>query len=290
MKIAVFGSLYQTEKVLQARRLFQTLEKFDAEVYICDDFYHFLVHEMDLDPGYTGLISGNDFQADLALSVGGDGTFLKTAQRVSDKGIPILGINTGRLGFLADVSDREIEDVMLEVFKNYYKVEDRTLLEVSSDRLTGDFYPYALNEVAILKRDASSMISIHTTLGENYLNTYLADGLIISTPTGSTAYSLSAGGPVIIPQAKNFVLSPVAPHSMTVRPLVVNDDEVITLEIRSRSNNFLLSLDGRSIVLDAGSKVTIHKAPFVIRVVKRYNHNFTDTLRNKLMWGADKRE
>ena len=203
---------------------------------------------------------------------------------------PVLGVNIGRLGFLADVPAEEVEPVLNEILEGKYKIEERSLLQVEFNGLSENFWPYALNEVAVLKQDTSSMISIHTTVGDSYLNTYQADGLIVATPTGSTAYSMSVGGPIIMPRAANWVISPVAPHSLTVRPLVVNDDMNITLCVDSRNHSYLLSLDGRSVMLDTDSQVVLRKAPFSIKVVKRLGHSFSATLRAKLMWGVDKRE
>ncbi|MCH5327900.1 MAG: NAD kinase [Coprobacter sp.] len=290
MKIAVFGNLFQAEKSNQVRRLFEELARYGAEILICEDFFRFLNAVMDIHPRHAGLISGRRFDADMALSIGGDGTFLKTAERVGDKNIPIIGINTGRLGFLADISEEEMEAVIDEIFKGQYQVEKRSLLQVETDSLPSGFWPYALNEVAVLKRDTSSMISIHTDMDGAFLNTYQADGLVVATPTGSTAYSLSVGGPVLLPQTSNLVITPVAPHSLNVRPLVVNDHSEIRLKVDSRSHNFLLSLDGRSVMMNVSQSLTIRKAPYMVQVVKRHNHSFIDTLRNKLMWGADKRE
>ena len=290
MRIAVFGNLYQAEKSAQARRLFDALDRYDAEILVCEDFYRFLNTVMNIHPRHIGLISDRRFEADMALSIGGDGTFLKTAERVCDKNIPIIGINTGRLGFLADISENEIDEVVTEIFEGHYRIEERTLLQVEADSLPSGFWPYALNEVAVLKRDTSSMISIHTDMDGAFLNTYQADGLVVATPTGSTAYALSVGGPVLVPQASNIVIVPVAPHSLNVRPLVVNDSSVVQLKVDSRSHNFLLSLDGRSVMMNISQHLTIRKAAYAIRVIKRYNHFFIDTLRNKLMWGADRRK
>lgn len=289
MKIALFGNSHQTEKSSSARKLLDALERQGAEIWMCEKFYRFLTEKVHLHPSVAGLIRGNDFHADIALSIGGDGTFLKTAERVGNKGIPILGINTGRLGFLADVPENEIEETIGELFTGDYLTEERSLLQVSAAGLSPDFTPVALNEVAVSKRDSSSMISIQTWLNDDFLNTYQADGLIISTPTGSTAYSLSVGGPVIVPQARNFVITAVAPHSLNIRPLVINDDVTVRLKVESRSGNFLISLDGRSLDLPAGTILTIRKAAFNLKVIKRRHHLFYDTLRHKLMWGADKR-
>lgn len=289
MRIAIFGNLYQAEKSVQANHLFEALGKYNAEILICEEFYRFLHTVMKIEPRYSELITDNNFSADIALSIGGDGTFLKTAERVGNKHIPILGINTGRLGFLADVAEDEIDEAIDELFKGYYRIEERSLLQLKAGGLPATFWSYALNEVAILKRDSSSMITIHTYLNDAFLNTYQADGLILATPTGSTGYALSVGGPVLVPQAPNFVIAPVAPHSLNVRPLVFNDQDIIRMQIESRSNNFLVSLDGRSAMMTANHELTICKAPFSTPIVKRNNHVFIDTLRDKLMWGADKR-
>lgn len=289
MIVGVFGSEYQVEKESQIRRIFSKLEELEATVYVDALFANFIEDAFDFRPSISGLITDVLPQVDVVLSVGGDGTFLRTATRIGKLGIPILGINTGRLGFLADVSSYEIEDTLDELFKNYYKIEERTLLKVESQDHAISGYHYALNEVAILKRDSSSMITIRTFLNDDYLTDYQADGLVIATPTGSTAYSMSVNGPIILPQANTFVLSPVAPHSLNVRPLVIPDTYKITMDVESRSDHFLVALDGRSTVIRAGVEIKVSKAPFTTKVIKRYNHTFYMTLREKLMWGADNR-
>ncbi|MEG2947561.1 MAG: NAD(+)/NADH kinase, partial [Bacteroidales bacterium] len=223
IQIAVFGNCFQADKGTQIKHVFRMLDKIEAQVWIDTDFYNFLVDDTGISPSYQGLITTNDFNADIALSIGGDGTFLRTAERVGDKGIPILGINTGRLGFLADVPAHDIDNALTEIYKNNYRVEERSLLQLSISGFEEPYMSCALNEIAILKRDNSSMITLHVDIDQEYLNSYEADGLIIATPTGSTGYSLSVGGPIIAPQANNFVISPVAPHSLTTRPLVITD-------------------------------------------------------------------
>lgn len=289
MKVGVFGSAHQIEKQSQIKRLFETLQSFEAEIYVDSHFYFFLRDALDYEPPISGVIEDDDFMVEIALSVGGDGTFLRTAARIGKKDIPILGINTGRLGFLADVNGTDIEDTLQEIFKNYYRVEERTLLRLYTEHHTFHGYNYALNEIAVLKRDTSSMITIHTSLNDDYLTSYQADGLVIATPTGSTAYSMSVNGPIMLPQCNSMVLSPVAPHSLNVRPLVIPDNYVISLTVESRSKNFLISLDGRSDVFATGTQLTIRKADFTTKVIKRYKHTFYQTLREKLMWGADAR-
>ncbi len=289
MKIAIFGKLYDSDYRTIVQQLFDTLKYRCCEVCVDALFLDMLSKDCDLQLPPVTPICDNKFVADMALSIGGDGTFLYTAACVGDKGIPILGINTGHLGFLADLSSSESGEVLDEILQGNYKVEERSVLHVEIDDKI-ELWPYALNEVAVLKQDSASMISIRTTINDEYFNTYQADGLVVATPTGSTAYALSAGGPILVPQAANWVLAPVAPHSFTVRPLVVNDDAIITLQVTCRTGKFMLSCDGRSVQLYAGECVTLSKADFGIKVVKGYNHTFSKTLRNKLMWGIDKRD
>ncbi len=227
--------------------------------------------------------------ADIAISIGGDGTFLGTASIVGCSGIPILGINTGRLGFLADVSPDNIGPSLEALCQGDYIIEKRKALAVMKNGELSSFYPYALNEVAILKHDNSSLIEIATYVNGNYLTNYLADGLIVSTPTGSTGYSLSVGGPILVPQSGTFCISPIAPHSLSVRPVVVRDDVVIELKVHSRTKNFLLACDGQSESLPHSTTITVRCAPHTIKVIKIAHKHFFETLRDKLMWGADQR-
>ena len=289
MKFALFGNTYQAKKSAHVIRLLSILKQYNAVVYINREFYHFLVDEQKMDIQAAGVFEGNDFEADMVLSMGGDGTFLKAASYVGNKNIPILGINTGRLGFLADVSPEEMEDTFKDIYNHNYKVEDRSVLQVISNGQPLKGYPCGLNEIAVLKRDSSSMITIHTSINGAYLTTYQADGLVIATPTGSTAYSLSIGGPVIVPHSNTIAITPVAPHSLNVRPIVINDDWEITLDVESRSHNFLVAIDGRSETCREGTQLNIRKADYNIKVVKRPNHVFFHTLRDKMMWGADGR-
>ena len=289
MKFALFGNTYQTKKSAHIATLLETLHAYGAELYIDREFYIFLPEELTRKYPPHGIFEGGDFDADMVISMGGDGTFLKSAMRVGNRNIPILGINTGRLGFLADISPEEIKETFHEICNGHYQVEDRSVLHLHNDGLPARGYPYALNEIAVLKRDSSSMISIHTHINGALLTTYQADGLVISTPTGSTAYSMSVNGPIIVPQSNSIVLSPVAPHSLNVRPLVIPDSDIITLRVESRNKYFLISLDGRSEIFPAGIELKMSKADYTTKVIKRYNHTFYQTLREKLMWGADVR-
>ena len=290
MKFAIFGNTYQAKKSSHAKELFRLLEKHRAELYICRDFYHFLTNDLKLEIKDATLFDGDHFEADMVIRIGGDGTFLKAAGRVGRKNIPILGINTGRLGFLADVSPEEMEETFNEIHKGQYNVEERSVLQLSSNKKKMEILPYALNDIAILKRDSSSMITIHTSINDAYLATYQADGLIIATPTGSTAYSLSVGGPIIVPHSNTIAITPVAPHSLNIRPIVIRDDWKITLDVESRSHNFLVSIDGSSESFTENDRITINRADYTIKVVKRLNHVFFDTLRSKMMWGIDSRK
>lgn len=289
MKFALFGNTYQAKKSAHVERLLSLLDKRRAEVCICREFYQFLTRDLKMNLRPADVFDGNDFEADMVLSIGGDGTFLKAASRVGERNIPILGINTGRLGFLADVSPEEMEETFDDIYNEDYRIEDRSVLQVTCNEQELKGYPFGLNEIAVLKRDSSSMISIHTSINGAYLTTYQADGLVVATPTGSTAYSLSIGGPIIVPHSNTIAITPVAPHSLNIRPIVINDDWEITLDVESRSHNFLIAIDGRSETCREGSRLSIRKADYQIKVVKRNNHIFFSTLRDKMMWGADGR-
>lgn len=288
MKVAVFGN--RNYRTGQAKRIFDILTTFEEEIYVQRNFYTHLTTEMNLKYDVAGIVDNEDFEADMAISIGGDGTFLRTASIVGKKEIPILGINAGRLGFLSDIPEDGMDEALSDVLMGKYRIEERTQLQLSTEDKTFEGFNYALNEVAILKQDTASMITMHVIINGEFLASYEADGLIVATPTGSTAYSLSAGGPIITPTAANFILTAVAPHSLSFRPLVVEDNSIITLDIESRNRSFLVSLDGRSNVFDSGTRLAIKKADFPLKIVKRVGHTFFGTLRDKLMWGADPRQ
>lgn len=287
MKIAIFGSRYHETQ--QALRILDILNSNGVEITIQHKFYDRLADVASIDNKISDIIDNDSFDADMAISIGGDGTFLRTASAIGKKNIPILGINAGRLGFLADITEDCIEESLCEILNSQYRIEDRTLLQLSTEERSFTGFNYALNEVAILKQDSASMITVHAYINHEFLTSYEADGLILATPTGSTAYSMSAGGPILTPTSSGFILTAVAPHSLTFRPLVVEDNSIITLDVESRSNNFLVSLDGRSNVFRSGARLTLKKADFPLRVVKRLKHTFFGTLRDKLMWGVDPR-
>jgi len=290
LRFALFGNEYQAHKSASINRIMSSLALRGADIYIDRPFYDFLVEKQKLSVCATSVFEGDGFDADFVVSMGGDGTFLRAASRVGDKQIPILGVNMGRLGFLADVLPGEIEDAVKAVYASEYTLEDHVAIQLEVDGVTMRENPFALNDISVLKRDNASMISIRASVNGEYLVTYLADGLIVSTPTGSTAYSLSNGGPIIVPNAGILCLTPVAPHSLNVRPIVVPDDSEITLEVESRSHSLLVAADGRSEALHDGMKLTIRKAPYCVRIVKRNGVRYFSTLREKMMWGADQRQ
>jgi NAD+ kinase len=232
-----------------------------------------------------------DHSFDLLISVGGDGTILRAITFVRDLGIPIVGINTGRLGFLATIQMDEIESAMVAILKGDYKISERSLLSVSTEPTNNDIVEthFALNEIALSRKNTTSMITVETHLNDEYLTSYWADGLILSTPTGSTGYSLSCGGPVIAPDANNFALTPIAPHNLSARPLIIPDNTIVTLRVDGREDQFLMSLDSRIVTLPNTTTVTVRKAKFVIKMVELLDQTFLSTLRKKLLWGEDRR-
>ncbi|MDO5522580.1 MAG: NAD kinase, partial [Bacteroidia bacterium] len=279
MKIALFGSVFSEQSHranAQIVDVCEAVKQYPAELYLPDTFFYTLSRNTQDKIRPCCLLFDVLPPVDLALSVGGDGTFLRTAAAVGNLGIPVLGINTGRLGFLADVNFIDLRETLSEIFANEYDIEERSLLQVSADDDFALFSQYnrALNEVAILKQDTASMLTIHTYINNDFLTSYQADGLIVATPTGSTAYSLSVGGPILVPSSPSIVLSPIAPHNLTSRPLVIQDDAKINLKIESRSNSFLVSLDGQSQVCHERTEIKIQKTDYTLKVVKRKGHTF----------------
>lgn len=289
LKFAIFGNEYQAKKSASIERILAYLQRREAEVYVEKAYYDFLTRSQHLDVKVAGVFENYNFDVDYVISMGGDGTFLKAASRVGAKGTPIIGINMGRLGFLADVLPGEIETALDSLYAGECLIEDHAVIQVEAEGgvLAGN--PFALNDIAVLKRDDASMISIRTQVDGEFLVTYQADGLVVTTPTGSTAYNLSNGGPIIIPQSGSLCLTPVAPHSLNIRPIVINDTAVITLDIESRSHNYLVAIDGRSERMTAETRLIIRRAPHTIKIVKQRNQRYFSTLREKLMWGADQR-
>lgn len=286
MKVAIFGNTDKKQTLDQVRCALQLLQNNGLQVLLSDELSHTLDEHLTKECA----IWNRNIPIDWALSIGGDGTFLTTAARVKTE-TPILGLNTGRLGFLADIAADETENALKKVIEGKYSIERRTTLQINdqSGQLLGN-NPYALNEIAVLKQDLSSMITVHVMLNGEYLHSYQADGLIIATPTGSTAYSLSVGGPILTPEERNLILSPVATHSLNVRPLVIPDDWKIDLAINSRSESFLVSLDGRSQVLNHNVRLSVSTSDRIVSTIRIEGHSFFQTLKSKLMWGADMRQ
>ena len=289
LRFALFGKEFQAGKTVSIHRLIDSLKARRAEIYIERTFFQYITSALGMEVEVSGVFDNYNFDVDFVISIGGDGTFLRAASMVGSKGTPIIGVNTGRLGFLADIHPDEIDHAIAEIADGHYAVEPHAVIMVEANGEIIEGSPFALNDIAVLKRDNAAMISVRTCINGEYLVTYQADGLIVSTPTGSTAYGLSNGGPIIVPDADILCLTPVAPHSLNVRPIVINDDSEITLEVESRSHNFLVAIDGRSEKLLESTRLTIRKAPYTINIVKRDSRSYFSTLREKMMWGADHR-
>tara|TARA_R110000751_G_scaffold21264_1_gene61243 strand:- start:2950 stop:3840 length:891 start_codon:yes stop_codon:yes gene_type:complete len=292
MKVAVYGQTYQDNAIEYLIELLDELNKVSAEVSIEKDFYELykLHDESETFPIFT-IEKGLDATFDMFVSFGGDGTILRATTFVKDLGIPIVGVNTGRLGFLSTFKKEDVRKVVQEFKQGAYTVVERSLVQLNTKELDVEFgdLNFALNEITVSRKDTTSMITVETYLNNEYLTSYWADGLIISTPTGSTGYSLSCGGPVIVPTAKSLVLTPIAPHNLNARPLVISDDTVIRLKVSGREDNHLVSLDSRIASLENGEEITISKAPFTIKMIEYTSESFLKTLRNKLLWGEDRR-
>jgi NAD+ kinase len=245
-------------------------------------------------PSYQALETFNSYQdftsgIDFALSIGGDGTFIKTANYVRDSNVPVFGINLGRLGFLATVSREQIRHSFQLIQDKKYNFQERSLISVETERNIFDSDHYAFNEVTLQRKNTASMVSIHAELNGEFLNTYWADGLIISTPSGSTAYNLSCGGPIVVPTCNVHIITPIAAHNLNVRPMVIPDNLELKLRINGRASNYLVGLDGKAKELKNGEEIVVKKAPFKIRIIEFENYTFLETIRNKMLWGLDKR-
>ena len=290
MKFAIFGNKHQTKKSRSIEKLFDVITRNGDNFAIDGPFYEFLKNENIAVPEPDEIITSDNFNADIAISFGGDGTLLRTASRIGRKGIPILGINAGRLGFLTTTSNEDIDYVLGKVHNKEYDVEELSLIEAVTEGGKLRNYPIALNEIAVMKHDSSSMITVDVTLNGRDKITYQADGLIVAAPSGSTGYSLSVGGPIITPDADVLVLTPIAPHSLSARPIVVSDNTVIGIKVNSRSHNFLIALDGRNESCSDTTIITVRKADYKQLIIRRREHTFIQNLKEKLMWGTDLRE
>jgi NAD+ kinase len=291
MLIAVYGRKFGKQFLPFAQKLFDSIRGNKIGLSIHQPFYNFMLNEAGLDPRPDSLFTSHedlDKKTGYVFSIGGDGTILETSSLVRDSGIPVVGINSGKLGFLANIAREDIDLAIEDLIAGNYIIEKRSLLQMDSP--TGIFvdFNFALNEFTIQKKN-SAMITTQVWLNNIFLSAYWADGLIVSTPTGSTAYSLSVGGPLLSPDMQGFIISPIAPHNLTVRPIVIPDNNIIKLKVKCRSNEFLLSKDHQSALLPADSEIILKKSEFEISLIRLNNQDFYKTLRNKLMWGADKR-
>ena len=293
MKVAVFGRFYNKTTSASVLTLFNYLLKKNIEAYIESEFYLLIKNNSTIIKDFESFKTFDtlDDSFDLFVSVGGDGTILRAITFVKDIDIPIIGINTGRLGFLATIQDDEIESAIQDIIDGNYTISERSLLSVETlpENKNISSLNFALNEVTVSRKNTASMITVETLMDGEYLTSYWSDGLIISTPTGSTGYSLSCGGPVITPGANSFVLTPIAPHNLGVRPLVIPDSTQIQLKVDGREAEHLISLDSRIATLNNGTIITIKKADFKIKMIDLLNESFLVTLRKKLLWGQDKR-
>lgn len=290
MKIAILGKPFDDPALPYVQALLDDLAIRGAEVRIAESFRTYLDNRLRLPAGTTEFRRGDSLRGtQFVLSIGGDGTLLDTVTYVGPLQIPILGINTGRLGFLATITPDRMGQAIDALFKGHFTIEERSLIRLDTDPDVFGGINFGLNEFSILKRDTSSMIVVHTYIDGEYLNSYWADGLIVSTPTGSTGYSLSCGGPVMLPQTNNFIIAPVCPHNLNVRPMVVSDQSVISFEIEGRGTSYMLSLDSRSVPIEASVQMAVRRETFNARLVKLNHVNFLSTLRSKLNWGLDRR-
>ncbi len=292
MKVAIFGQYYQNDTRPIIKDIFVFFIKNNVELVIEEKFLEILYKEEIVGRKYNTFSSHKDLDNsfDILISIGGDGTILRAATYVRDSGIPMLGVNAGRLGFLAKVQKENIESFLQVVLEKKYSISERALLTLECIPNTVEIdINFAMNEVSINRKETTSMITIETYLNGEYLSSYWADGLIISTPTGSTGYSLSCGGPILTPDVKGFVITPIAPHNLTARPLVIPDDTEIRLKVSGREEQYLVSLDSRINSIDNNSELLIKKTPFTIKMVEITEETFLTTLRNKLLWGEDKR-
>ena len=292
-KVAIYGQSYSISAEKEIRILLDVLQKKNIVVFIEKQFYNLLLENNSLEKKYPTFANFSDLNKSFntMFTVGGDGTILRAVTYIRDLGIPVLGINTGRLGFLATINKAAIKESVEQILKGEYTIQERTLLSVSTSPNTTEFSElnFALNEVTLARKNTTSMIGVKTFLNKEYLTNYWADGLIIATPTGSTGYSLSCNGPVIAPNSKSLVITPIAPHNLNARPMVISDNTTIQLEVSSREKDFLISLDSRITTVPKNTKIHIKKAPFTIKSILPKNQSFLQTLRGKLLWGEDTR-
>jgi NAD+ kinase len=291
MKVAIYSRVYESDQKEDIQRLLQELKDQHIDVSMYRGFYEQIKPDISFDSEPTLFHSSQDLNDsfECMISLGGDGTLLDTVTMVRNQDIPLLGINFGRLGFLASIGREELETVVASLKNRTFVEDERTLIHLDSNMPLFGETPYALNEFAIHKLDTSSMIKIHAYLNGEFLNSYWADGLIVATPTGSTGYSLSCNGPIVFPDSGSFVITPVAPHNLNVRPIVVPDDNIISFEIEGRADSFLCTLDSRKEIVQKTIQLAVKKEKFTVSLIRLNENNFLQTLRNKLSWGLDRR-
>jgi len=291
MKVALYSRVIEEDEHYELQHLLDELSARKIEPVIHHAFYEKIKSGFEFPPGTSVFKESADLNESIefVISLGGDGTLLDTVTLVRDKNIPVLGINFGRLGFLAGIGKEELTTAVSSLVNRTIVIDKRSLIHLDANKTLFNEVPYALNEFAIHKTDTSPMIKIHTYLNGEFLNTYWADGLIVATPTGSTGYSLSCGGPVVFPESGSFVINPVAPHNLNVRPIVVPDDNIISFEIEGRTDHFICALDSRKEIVDKQVQLAVRREEFTLSLVRLNENNFLQTLRNKLSWGLDTR-
>ena len=291
MKIAIYSRGIENDQHKDMVILLEELKKHQVEPVFFQDFFNQFYSAVNMTDKYSTFNSAEDLDEsiDCVISLGGDGTLLDTVSFVQDKGIPVLGINYGRLGFLANIGKEDIRLAIKALAERTYVTDNRTLIHLDADIPIFDKVPYGLNEFSIQKKDSSSMIKIHTYLNGEFLNAYWADGLIVATPTGSTGYSLSCNGPIVFPDSGSFVITPIAPHNLNIRPIIVPDNNIISFEVEGRTDSFICTLDSRRVVVHKEAQLAVKKEKFGINLIRLNENNFLQTLRNKLSWGFDKR-
>ena len=292
MRVVIYSKVLKDADVPFVQKLFDVLHEKNIAAYVYEPYLKELQGNINFQSNVGNFLGYSDFKSrefDYVITLGGDGTILSAINFVRDSNVPILGINLGRLGFLASIEKTRIDEAVHLLINGRFSVEQRGLLYLESNKPLFDGLNFALNDFTLLKRDTSSMISIHTFINGAYLNTYWADGIILSTPTGSTGYSLSCGGPIVFPNSGNFVLTPVAPHNLNIRPVVISDDSIVSFEVEGRAENFLATLDSRHEVITSDYQLAIRKADFSVNLVQLQGRGFMKTIRNKLAWGSDKR-
>jgi len=291
MKIAIYSRGIETNQIQDISLLLKELSMHEVEPVFFQDFFNQFYSAIEFKDKYSTFNSSDalDSSIDCIISLGGDGTMLDTVTLVKDSGIPVLGVNYGRLGFLANIGKEELRSAIEALVERKYVLDKRSLIHLDANIPVFGDTPYALNEFSLHKKDSSPMIKIHTYLNGEFLNTYWADGLIVATPTGSTGYSLSSNGPVVFPENSSFVITPISPHNLNIRPIIVPDNTIVSFEVEGRTDGFLTSLDARREMVPKEIQLAVRKETFGINLIRLHENNFLQTLRNKLSWGLDKR-